>query len=130
MLLGWLRHRVIFDAKGTSRRLRVTDDGIMMINVRPLAWWWMNERRTEGRDPSVEFTLGAIASGWYRPATRWRRGTLQLNVPSANDPWQRRSDAQRLARKMPKPRPHRIRFTRRQQPAFALCAYQIGLPPC
>lgn len=122
-----LRSITIFEAKSTSRHVQVNSGGVMTVTVRLLAWGLMTKRRKEGRPRSVSFPVWAIESGWYRPATWYRRGALQLHVPGANDPWRRRTDAQRRKRTYPRPRPHRIHFTRKQQPAFHLCAREIGL---
>lgn len=122
-----LRPLTVFEAKGTGRLVKVGDNAVMTVTVRRLAWWLMPARRKEGRPRSVSFPLWAIRGGWYRPACWWRRGVLVLDVPGANAPWGRRTDAQRRNRTYPKPRPHRLHFTSKQQPAFAVCAQQIGL---
>lgn len=122
-----LRRVTLFKAKAIARHVKVTDDGFMTIAVRWLSWVLMGQRRREGRPMAVSFPLGQIRSGWYRPARWYRLGTLYLDVPYANDPWRRRTDRQRAKGLYPKPKPHRIRFTRRQQPAFELCAHEIGV---
>jgi hypothetical protein len=121
------RRRTLFTATGLTRRVSVGDDGQMTIAVRTLAWWAMGRRRTEGRPQQVSFPLWAIQGGWFRLASRWWPGALQLDVPGANDPWRRRSDRQRKKGTYPKTRPHRIRFTRRQEPAFVRLATEIGM---
>lgn len=116
----------LFEAKSITRHVKVTNDGLMTIRVRTLTWLLMSQRYKEGRPIAVTFPLNRIRSGWYRPAS-WCGGCLYLNVPYANDPWQRRTDRHRKKNTYPKPKPHRIRFTRKQQPAFELCAHEIGV---
>jgi hypothetical protein len=118
---------VVFTATGLTRTLTVTDDAFVTIRVRGGAWWAMSEHRKDGRDREVTFPLVAIRGGSYRTATWYRPGALVLNVPQAGDPWRRRTQRQRAKATFPKTRPHTIRFTAHQQPAFAQCAHQIGL---
>ena len=53
--------------------------------------------------------------------------SVKKGKTAGNDPWRRRTDRQRKKGTYPKPKPHRIRFTRRQEPAFQQLAHQIGM---
>lgn len=119
----------VFRAKGVNRVVTVTADGWMTIRPSVLAWAFMSKRRRSGRPAAVSFPLNAIRGGRLRAACWWRRGVLVLDVPVGNDPWRRRSDRQVLKGVMPAAKPHRIRFTSRQQPWFVECALQIGVVP-
>jgi hypothetical protein len=121
------RPKLVHTARGLTREVLVHDDGFVTVRVRGLAWTAMNERRREGRAQEVAFNLVGIRGGHFRPARWWRPGVLVLQVPGAGDPWRRRTDRQRKNDTYPKTRPHRLRFTPRQQPAFERLAAEIGL---
>ncbi|NUR59427.1 MAG: hypothetical protein HOV87_12275 [Catenulispora sp.] len=114
-------------AKGTNRHLTVESSGLVMIRVPFWRWLAMSKDRKDGRPRMVSFPLWAIQGGYLRTHTWWRKGVLQLDVPAANDPWQRRTDKQRANNVFPASRPHRIKFRKRQQPWFVYAAEQIGV---
>lgn len=97
-------------AHGRGRVVTFDDGTTITVAVPWWSWLFMGKRRKRDRPREVTFTVDAVASVRYSAPWLLFAGRVLLDVPSANDPWGRARMKKGRVVKLPRPRPHRIRF--------------------